>query len=62
MDRLQAFEEMLEEIQHRMESEKAIMDKLKAQSKEKSATFKQYLGNRLMYQQMLALYEKHGLL
>lgn len=62
MDRLQAFEGMLEEVQHQMESEKVAMDKLKAQGKEKSATFKQYLGNRLMYQRMLALYEKHGLL
>ncbi|PNV67146.1 hypothetical protein C2L71_09430 [Enteroscipio rubneri] len=62
MDRLQAFEAMLEEVQRQMESEKVVMDKLKAQEKEKSATFKQYLGNRLMYQRMLALYEKHGLL
>ena len=62
MDRLQAFEDMLEEVQHQMESEKIAMDKLKAQGKEKSATFKQYLGNRLMYQRLLALYEKHGLL
>lgn len=62
MDRLQAFEEMLEEIQHQMESEKIAIDKLKAQGKEKSATFKQYLGNRLVHQRMLALYEKHGLL
>ncbi|WP_204600477.1 hypothetical protein [Enteroscipio rubneri] len=53
---------MLEEVQRQMESEKVVMDKLKAQEKEKSATFKQYLGNRLMYQRMLALYEKHGLL
>ena len=39
---------MLEEVQRQMESEKVVMDKLKAQEKEKSVTFMQYLGNGVL--------------
>ncbi len=62
MDRLQAFEAMLQGILEQAEAEKKAMDDLKAQGKEKTATYRQYLGNRLMYSQMLALYRKYGLL
>lgn len=62
MDRLQAFETMLADVQHGADLKKAEIEKLKAQGKEKSATFKQYLADRLFYQRMLALYEKYGLL
>ncbi len=62
MDRLQAFEAMLQGILEQAEAEKKAMDDLKAQGKEKTATYRQYLGNRLMYGQMLGLYRKYGLL
>ena len=62
MDRLQAFEAMLEEILTQSSYEKQQMDELKAQGKEKTATYKQYMGNRLVYSRMLAMYEERDLL
>ena len=62
MDRLQAFETMLRDIQDQYESEKKAMDELKAKGKEKSATYRQYMGNRLMYGRMLDLYKQYDLL
>lgn len=61
-DRLQAFEQMLEDVKDQMQFEQSEMDRLKAQGREKSVTFKQYLSNKLMHQRILSLYEKHGLL
>ena len=62
MERLQAFEKMLEDIVLRYEQEKKTMDTLKAQGKEKTATYRQYMGNRLFYNQLLALYREYGLI
>ena len=62
MERLQAFEKMLEDIVLRYEQEKKTMDVLKAQGKEKTATYRQYMGNRLMYSRMLDLYRQYGLM
>ena len=61
-DRLQAFEQMLKDVKSQMQYTQSELDKLKAQGREKSVTFKQYLSNKLMYQRILSLYEKHGLL
>ena len=62
MERLQAFEKMLEDIVLRYEQEKKTMDALKAQGKEKTATYRQYMGNWLMYSRMLDLYRQYGLM
>ena len=62
MERLQAFETMLNDIQNQYETEKRTMDELKAQGKEKTATYRQYMGNRLMYIRILGLYKQYGLL
>ena len=62
MERLQAFEKMLEDILIQCEQEKKTMDALKAQGKEKTATYRQYMGNRLMYSRMLDLYRQYGLM
>ena len=62
MERLQAFETMLEDIVKKADKEKQIMEDLREQGKEKTATYRQYLGNRLMYNQILAMYKKYGLL
>ena len=62
MDRLQAFEAMLHDIQEQCEREKNAMDELKAQRKEKTATYRQYMGNRLMYSRILDLYKQYGIL
>ena len=53
---------MLEDIVKKADKEKQIMEDLREQGKEKTATYRQYLGNRLMYNQMIALYKKYGLL
>lgn len=62
MDRLQAFEAMLRDIQAQCDREKKKMDELKAKGKEKTATYRQYMGNRLMYMRILDLYKEYGLL
>lgn len=62
MDRLQAFEAMLRDIQAQCDREKKKMNELKAKGKEKTATYRQYMGNRLMYMKILDLYKEYGLL
>ena len=62
MDRLEAFEAMLSDLQKQAEYEKEQMDLLKAAGKEKTATYRQYLGNRMFYKMMLDRYRKYGLL
>ena len=62
MDRLSAFETMLADLQKQAHYEEEQMEQLKAAGKEKSATFRQYFGNRLMYNQIFCLYKKYGLL
>ena len=62
MDRLEAFEAMLCEIVTQAEEEKRKMDELKKCGKEKTATYRQYMGNCLLYRQMIDLYKKYELL
>ena len=62
MNRLEAFEAMREEILNQAEAEQKKMDQLRAEGKEKSATYRQYLGNRLYYNRVKDLYRKYGLL
>lgn len=52
---------MLTEIENDLEFKTAEVERLKAQGKGKSATFKQYLADKLLYQRMLSIYERHGL-
>lgn len=59
MDKVEAFEAMMRDVVTQAESEKKMMDELRAQGWEKSATYKQYMGNRLKYQQILALYRRY---
>ena len=62
MDRLNAFETMLRDVLEQSETEKRKMEELKAKGKEKTATYRQYMGNRLIFSQILALYKKYGLI
>lgn len=62
MERLEAFEAMMNAVLEHSETEKHVMDDLKAQGKEKSATYRQYMGNRLFYTRLIALYQEYGLL
>lgn len=62
MDRLEAFENMLSDIRKQSDYETAQMEKLKEDGKEKSATYRQYLGNRMLYKMILEKYKEYGLI
>lgn len=62
LKRLEAFESMMKMVLEQSESEKNMMDELKMQGKEKSATYRQYMGNRSFYNRIIALYKEYGLL
>ena len=59
--RLAAFEKMLSAIKENYAGIVSKMETLKAQGREKSATYRQLMGNKLMYKDMLSLYELYGL-
>ena len=61
-ERLVAFETMLQAAQENLQSTEEKMVHLKAQGKEKSATYRQLMGNKMQYQNMLAMYRIYGLL
>lgn len=61
-DRLRAFENMLEEIRVQADAQQKEMNRLRAEGKEKTATYRQYFGNRLLYRMMLEKYRQYGLL
>lgn len=62
MERLEAFETMLSDIRRQSDFETAQMEQLKAAGKEKSATYRQYFGNRLFYKMILEKYRQYGLI
>ena len=61
-ERLEAFEIMLKAVQENYENTDVKMKELKAEGKEKSATYRQLMGNKLQYQNMISLYQIYGLL
>ncbi len=62
MERIEAFEKMLKDIQEQADHEEQKMDDLKAAGKEKTATYRQYFGNRLVLKTILDKYREYGLL
>lgn len=62
MDRLEAFERMLADLQARLADTQAKMQAVKAQGREKSATYRQLMGDRMQMKAMLDLYRLYGLL
>ena len=62
MERIEAFEKLLKDIQEQADHEKQKMDELKAAGKEKTATYRQYFGNRLVLKTILDKYREYGLL
>ena len=62
MERLEAFEKMLNDLKSQAAYEEKQMEQLKAAGREKSATYRQFFGNRLFYKQMLDTYKKYGLM
>ena len=61
-DRTEQFEKMLADVKANYRDTVAKMEKLKAEGREKSATYRQLMGNRLTYRNMLSLYRVYGLL
>ena len=61
-ERLEAFERMLADVQKNYEEFSARMEQLKAEKKEKSATFRQYWSNKMTCQYMLSMYKDYGLI
>ncbi|WP_066717308.1 hypothetical protein [Clostridium sp. Marseille-P299] len=59
--RLEAFEKMLRAIQNEYADIILKMEQLKAQDKVKSVTYKQLMARKLMYTQMLGIYDIYGL-
>lgn len=60
--RTENFERMLTAVQTHYRDTAARMESLKADGKEKTATYRQLLADKLLYRQFLALYETYGLL
>ena len=61
-EREERFERMLQEIQAEYASIEQKMAVLRAEGKTKTVTFRQLMGNKLMYQSMLTMYRQHGLI
>lgn len=61
-DREEKFEKMLRGIQQDYKDTVEKMEKLKAENKTKTATYRQLMGNKLTYQNMLAIYKVYGLI
>ena len=61
-EREERFERMLQEIQAEYASIEQRMSVLRAEGKTKTVTFRQLMGNKLMYQNMLSMYREHGLI
>ncbi|WP_029501532.1 hypothetical protein [Lachnoclostridium phytofermentans] len=59
--RLEAFEKMLASVSEEYNDIVSRMERLKAQEKVKSVTYQQLLARKLMYTNMLALYELYDL-
>lgn len=62
MERLEAFEKMLNDLKAQASYEAKEMERLKAEGREKSATYRQFFGNQLFYKQLLNTYKKYGLM
>lgn len=60
--RLAAFEKMLAAVEDNLRQTEQKMKKLKDEGKEKSATYRQLMANKLQYQNMLSLYRLYGLI
>ena len=61
MDRTEAFEKMLSDVLAQERSEKEQLDVLRAQGRDKTATFKQLMSNRLVLTRIIALFREYGL-
>jgi hypothetical protein len=59
--RLESFEKMLAAVLKEYADILDKMDKMKAEGKVKTVTYQQLMARKMMYQNMLSLYEIYGL-
>ena len=59
--RLEAFEKMLAAVQEEHANIITRMEKLKAEGKVKTVTYQQLMARKMMYQNMLSMYQIYGL-
>ena len=60
--REEKFEAVLQSVQREDETTLQKMEKLKGEGKEKTATYRQLMGDKLMLQNILSRYKIYGLL
>ena len=60
--RLENFERMLQAVQREYVDIEEKMERLKEEGKAKSATYRQYMGRKMMYQNMLGMYRLYGVI
>ena len=60
-EREEKFEEMLKAVKRDYEATTVKMNKLKAENKTKTATYRQLMGKKLTLQNMLDMYKIYGL-
>lgn len=60
-EREEKFEKMLSDIQKNYIDITRKMEKLKNENKTKTATYRQLMGTKMNYQNMLSLYKIYGL-
>lgn len=59
--RLEAFEKMLSSVQAQHTNTVKKMERLRAENREKSVTFRQLMANKLQLQNVLSMYKLYGL-
>ena len=60
-EREEKFEKMLSDVRKNYADTVTRMEELKAEGKTKSATFRQLMGDKMFYQNLLSLYKIYGL-
>lgn len=60
-ERLTAYRKMQDFVDRRLADTTTRMDRLRAEGEEKTATYRQLLGDKLQYQNMMELYKMFGL-
>ncbi len=60
-EREEKFEKMLNDVRQNYADTVERMEELKAEGKTKSATFRQLMGDKIFYQNLLSLYKIYGL-
>lgn len=62
MDREEQFEKMLADVQTSYADVTAKMDRLKAEDKTKTVTYRELMGRKMLLQHMLTMYRAYGLI